>query len=286
MKVIHIPTWDLAREIKKSGQTVHVTVECEYGKNVLEGKCMTLAHHVEEYKHLPSPCERSITLDLPRHAVIAISHLDWDVIGALASIFGKKAGEADFWRAVGFIDVHGPHHLYRFPQNVRDRMNAYWCWTSKHHRLPANQKEVTDVTHVIENHLDAVERILNGDREMIESGRNWERQLTRRVEKCLVKESDDLRIFVTNDVKCTSSYYSPKTNKMIPLIVEYNTSTKRIRMSSVDGSYNVVRFLVDHFGDEAGGKEGIACSPRNQEVEWDDWLSFLEKVETIYQNAA
>lgn len=286
MKVLYIPNWDLAREMKKSGQTIHVTIECEYGKNVLEGNLLTLAHHVEEYKHCPAPCVVDIELELPENAVIAVSHLDWDVVGALTGLYKKKKNDPSFWNAVEFIDLNGPHHLYRFSEEIRDKMNAYWCWTSKHYRLPANQKEVTDITFIVEKHVEAIEKILNGDRELLEAGRVWEKHLAKRVEKCLVKENKDLRIFVTNDVKCTSSYYSAKQRSMVPLILEYNTSTKRIRMSSHNSSLDVVGIMVDYFGEEAGGKEGIACSPRNKEIEWDDWLGFLEKVENMFQKAA
>lgn len=286
MKILYIPSWDLAKTVKKSGQTIHLTIECEYGKHVLEGSWATLAHHVQAYKHCPAPCVSILPADMPDNVVVAVSHLDWDVIGAIAGLIGKKKEDDAFWKAVETIDLKGPHHLISFPETFRDRMNAYWCWAGKNAKIPSFEKGVQDITSIALEHVDAVHRIMEGDHHLLEAGKAWEKQLTKRVEKCLIKENEQFRVFITNDVKCTSHYYSPTLRSVVPFIIEYNTFTKRVRLSSYDNLVDLVDIMVGFFGEGAGGKDGIACSPRQEQVEWEVWLSFLGKIEDMVQQAA
>ena len=106
-KILLAPTKELAASIPQP----EATVEAEYGGSCIEGKEITLAHHVEKYKDNPAPCNTDLekTLD---GATILVSHIDLDTLGGIFAISGEKMDDPEFWQAAEFIDLNGPHHIH------------------------------------------------------------------------------------------------------------------------------------------------------------------------------
>lgn len=89
------------------------------------------------------------------------------------------------------------------------------------------------------------------------------------------------RVFSTNRVFCGGSYYSPKQKKIIPAIVSYNENFKAVTLSFEDGGkkYNAVKIMQELFGEGAGGKAGIAGTPRGIEFTFGDTKKVIERLE-------
>lgn len=258
--IVLAPNFELATTVRATA-----TVEAEYGGKVVTGNKVTLAHHSGEYVNNPAPCSVSVPT-LEDGSIILVSHIDADTIGGCLELMGLKPESQEFWDAVAFVDVNGPHNAYKLSDNQRDMLNALWAWNNT---LPRTRyTEVTDVTEVILDNVDIMQRIINGDEELIEAGKKWAEETTEAVEKCLLKETEKVRVFKTNGVFCAASYYSPKFEKVIPATVTLNTKFRAITVAFEDGGKNAsaVEIVQKLWGDKAGGHAGIAGSPRGWEV--------------------
>lgn len=122
-----------------------VTVEAEYGDEVVRGTIATLAHHGPRSNN-PCPCLADNDVAKPMCScgvgcpvdgyvgegcdagrteddlvVIGVSHLDLDTLGGIAAVLGVKYdydkaevgydGPLEFWQLAAFVDVNGPHKI-------------------------------------------------------------------------------------------------------------------------------------------------------------------------------
>ncbi len=243
--------------------TFAATVEAEYGDNCVEGTKVTLAHHGSRSKN-PAPCcwEQPIP-QLEEGDEILISHIDLDCIGGCAAVLGIKPECDEFWKAAAFVDVNGPHHIQELTQKQQDMLNAYYAWSAQQPRAP-RYTEVTDVTEVVMANISIIERITSLEDELIEAGKEWREKTTKEVESKLQTECEIFRAFITDRVFCAGSYYSPKLGAIIPATVTLNTGMKAITIAFEDGGKkcSAVEIVQSLWGSEAGGRAGIAGSPR------------------------
>lgn len=118
---------------------------------------------------------------------------------------------------------------------------------------------------------------------MIENGKEWVEEKDRIIEDRLVSETVNVRLFASYGVFCSSAYYSPKQNMIIPGIVVYNFNNKSITISFSDdvniSACDVAQYL---WGPEAGGHKGIAGSPRGMEMEFEDAVHAADYIETLF----
>jgi hypothetical protein len=266
MKILLVPNWGFT-----TNMAPEATVEAEYGDKVLKGSMVTLAHHTAEYRNCPAPCNAEVG-QLPENATIVVSHIDLDTIGGCLALMGMKPSNGEFWAAAEFIDLNGPHHLFKFSKNVQDAFNAYWAWNFSQPRSP-RITEVTDVTSVIEKHKDVLERILDGDESLLEIGKKWTAETTEKVEGCLIEEMPKMRIFATDDVFCSAAYYSPSLAQIVPVTLVLNTRMGSITVACADGSINARETVQALWGPEAGGHFGIAGSPRGKKMSLNDLVN-------------
>lgn len=101
------------------------------------------------------------------------------------------------------------------------------------------------------------------------------------VESRLVKENHSVRVFVTDGPFCNGSYYSPQQEAIIPAVVSYNKKFHSITLSFEDGGKNLSakEIVQSLWGPEAGGRDGIAGSPRGQEMTIEDLENATRTVE-------
>ena len=245
------------------------SVEAEYGDYCVEGRQVTLAHHGSR-SHNPAPCN---TPGVPvlEGGVILVSHLDLDAAGGVFALMGEKKEDKEFWAGAERIDVNGLHHMHELPQEVQDKLNAYYAWKDKLPRI--RYSEITDVTEEFLSTRDALAIILDEGhpkhKEMIEEGIAWERASRERVESKLIAESEYVRCFVTDGVFCAAAYYSPNYERIVPATVVCNTVYRSITVAFADGGKRLsAREIVQGlWGQEAGGHNGIAGSPRSWNVD-------------------
>ena len=122
---------------------------------------------------------------------------------------------------------------------------------------------------------------------LIADGREWAQTREAAVEEQLIYEDKNMRVFDSNGVFCAASYYSPKQDALIPATVTYNEKTKTVTLGFEDGGkqYNAMEIVRGIWGPEAGGREGIAGSPRGVEMTKDDLHALVERLKEVQESA-
>lgn len=270
-RIICVPYYMCKEDLNSLGIRVDATVEAEYGEKVLEGDKVTLAHHVEKYKNCNAPCNRKVE-KLKSGENIIVSHMDLDTIGGCLALLGLKPEDKEFWKGAEFIDIKGNHHIKELSKEVQDKINAYSAFNSKLEKI--NQRKITDVTERLLLYKNVLEKIINNDKELINEGRRWTQEILEKIEKCLIYEDENIRIFKSRDnIFCSAAYYSEAKKKIIPTTLTYNMVTKSITLAFEDGGkkYSAKEIVQNLWGDKAGGHRGIAGSPRGVEMSEEDF---------------
>lgn len=273
MTILLAPTLETAQTINATA-----TVEAEYGKNVVKGSRITLAHHVEEYRNNPAPCVVADVPVLEDGDTILVSHLDGDSVGGCLALMGLKPQSDEFWQAIGFVDVNGPHNTYQLTEQQQTMLQAFWAWNNTLPRV--RYTEVTDVTQQVLDNVSIIQQIINMDPELIEAGEQWQKETTEAVESRLVAETDKVRAFRTDGVFCAASYFSQNLGVVVPATVSLNTKFRAITIAFEDGGkcHSAKDIVQELWGSEAGGHSGIAGSPRG-------WDLSDEQLEAEFQRA-
>lgn len=267
----------IATNLELVNREYAATVEAEYGDFCVEGTKATLAHHGSRSNN-PAPCCWGEKLpELENGDEILVSHIDLDTIGGCLDLLGIKPNCPEFWEAAAFVDVNGPHHIHELSKHQQNMLNAYYAWNQAQPRV--RYTEVTDVTDVILTHRAILERIVALEPELIAAGKQWEEETTAATESKLHSESPLVRAFVTDGVFCSASYYSPTLKAVIPATVCLNTATRAITIAFADGGKTCsAREIVQRlWGPEAGGRDGIAGSPRGWNVTDEELKANFEK---------
>lgn len=271
VRVILVPRYMSEEELKNNGIIPEATVEAEYGDDVIEGAIITLAHHAEKYKKNNAPCNTDYVPLLQDNSTIVVSHLDLDTIGGIAALIGRKIQDSIFWKDAEFIDLNGQHNLFQLDENSREKYIAYKAYQEKN-KMP-RMTEITDVTEKALEYLDILDKIMDGDKQLIEIGKEWDRLVKEEIEECLIFENDNIRVFDSpKGVFCSASYYSEKQQKVIPSTITLNGKFKAITLAMADGGKEIsAKEMVQKlWGSEAGGHAGIAGSPRGKEMTKED----------------
>ena len=275
-RVILAPSYDIAKNIK-----AEATVEAEYGDECLEGTMVTLAHHGPRSNN-PAPCNTPDVPELPPFATVVVSHIDLDTLGGIYALQGRKPEDYRFWEAAKMIDVKGAHHIHELDKDIQDKLNAYYAYNDGQPRQ--RYTEAIDVTKQIDDTYNVVNAIVDiNDPEhdkLITAGKEWAQTREKEVEDQLVYENKDVRVFDTNGIFCAASYFSPNQNTICPATVTYNEKFKSITLAFEDGGkqLNAKEIVQELWGPEAGGREGIAGSPRNVEMTKNDLAKLVNEL--------
>lgn len=275
-RVILAPSYDIAKNIK-----AEATVEAEYGDECLEGTMVTLAHHGPRSNN-PAPCNTPDVPELPPFATVVVSHIDLDTLGGIYALQGRKPEDYRFWEAAEMIDVKGAHHIHELDKDIQDKLNAYYAYNDGQPRQ--RYTEAIDVTKQIDDTYNVVNAIVDiNDPEhdkLITAGKEWAQTREKEVEDQLVYENKDVRVFDTNGIFCAASYFSPNQNTICPATVTYNEKFKSITLAFEDGGkqLNAKEIVQELWGSEAGGREGIAGSPRNVEMTKNDLAKLVNEL--------
>ncbi len=275
-RIILAPSYDMAKNIN-----TEATVEAEYGDECLEGTMVTLAHHGPRSNN-PAPCNTPDVPELPPFATVVVSHIDLDTLGGIYALQGRKPEDDRFWEAAEKIDVKGAHHIHELDQDIQDKLNAYYAYNDEQPRQ--RYTETIDVTKQIDDIYNVVNAIVDiNDPEhdkLIAAGKEWVQTREKEVEDQLIYENKDVRVFDTNGIFCAASYFSPNQDVIVPATVTYNKKFKSITLAFEDGGKQLdAREIVQElWGPEAGGREGIAGSPRNVEMTKDDLAKLVNEL--------
>lgn len=196
---------------------------------------------------------------------------------------GRKKEDKEFWKAAEFIDLNGPHNLFQVDEETRKKYIAYQAYQANH-RNP-RFTEITDVTGIVLEHLGIIDRVIDGDKTLIQEGIKWDEETKKKIEECLVFENDNVRVFNSPDgVFCSAAYYSEKQGKVIPSTVTRNGKFKSVTVAMADGGkvLSAKELVQELWGNEAGGHPGIAGSPRGQEMTEKDMQQLANIVNERY----
>lgn len=282
-RIILAPSYDMAKNIN-----AEATVEAEYGDECLEGTMVTLAHHGPRSNN-PAPCNTPDVPELPPFATVVVSHIDLDTLGGIYDLQGRKPEDDRFWEAAEMIDVKGVHHIHELDKDIQDKLNAYYAYNYNH--AGERYSETADVTKQVEDAYGVINDILDIDAPehdmLIADGKEWAQAREAAVEEQLIYEDKNMRVFDSNGVFCAASYYSPKQDALIPATVTYNEKTKAITLGFEDRGkqYNAMEIVRSVWGPEAGGREGIAGSPRGVEMTKDDLHALVERLKEVQASA-
>ena len=269
-KIIFIaPNLETARQ-----KEFDATVEAEYGSFVVYGKKETLYHHVNPQNPCPCLYENNKNNNI---STILVSHIDLDSIGGCLALLGQKPEVCpDFWELAAYIDVNGSHNLDDAPFSNEAKVLLIAFWYVHNKKENPRFKELTDVTETIMEYRDILSSLEN----YISEAKDWYSKSNAEVEKRLVYENENFRIFKTERLWCNSAYRSMQTGKIVPFIITYNIELKSFTVSTClkDENIHIGNILKEIFGDKAGGHAGIGGTPRGEEFEFEDHTKIIEKL--------
>lgn len=292
--LILAPTLALAE--KYAGEhRVDATVEAEYGDACVKGEIATLAHHGPRSGN-PAPCNTDVEPIKGKDVTILLSHIDLDALGGVMALTGEKPDDPEFWKAAEYIDVNGIHHMHDLPQNIQDKLNAFYAVEDglRKEEGPVDRTSISDIAEAVAKRESAVGIILDERHpehgNYIEAGKKWAEEIETAVEKQHVCDTRNARVFITEGPFTAASYYSPDAEKVMPATVTYNKKFSSITVAFADGGdpngrKNARDIVQSLWGMEAGGREGIAGSPRGKEMTLHDLVKAVDAVEAAVEPA-
>lgn len=285
VSVVLAPSKELAEVISP-----HISIEAEYGDYCIPGALLTLAHHGSRSGRHNAPCNAQISEEILGNIekirsdsglVVLVSHLDADTIGGIINCIlpelyvSIKSSFPGFWEGLEYVDVWGIHHLHDLEEDVQKHITCYNMIAQKFRRQ-YSRNESTNVTSDVENLIYILlEMLFEKDSSLYKVASKMNDENIRKIESSLIKENKKLRMF-NGDVFTAASYYSPKMDAVVPVTVSRNTATGAITLAFEDGGkkYSASNIMQELFGDKAGGRAGIAGTPRGESFSLED----LEKL--------
>lgn len=264
------------------------TVEAEYGDAVVEGTNggPTLAHHGPR-KANPSPCLRGNEA-FPGLRAIGLSHVDLDALGGVLSLLGRKPGPDGFWSLAAFVDVNGPHRMRHAPDGAQKRfthlMHAFWAWSETHRLYPPRDGSVVSANEWVEQAEDALHGIfglfgVEAQDALLAAGAKHRANgeaLNRASIVAVLERRDNqgaARVAVRKAAAfCNHLYNLPEGlagDGVVDGVVAFNPEAGSITVSLESPRPGVsCREIVQRlWGPLAGGHDGIAGSPRDQQMD-------------------
>jgi hypothetical protein len=256
------------------------TVEAEYGQIVVEGYT-TLAHHGPRTGN-PAPCVTQVAAPLLHGAVVGLSHFDLDGLGGCMRLAGYKPqtkAEEAFWLLVAELDVRGYHQMksilnaFQLPADMEEKIkewyHAFQAWSQKNRYFPPRDGSLTNCTTAIRAGIGAVVSILSDDSTLLSEGAVWlEAQRTldqESIKKVIITCQGPLLVRQhaqsTNFLYNTHAYGGTGT-----LVLAHNLTSGVVTLSRESDAIPVdaCEVMQSVFGPEAGGRAGIAGSPRGR----------------------
>lgn len=273
--------------ITREGKAPIATIEAEYGSEVVKGTKATYAHHVAGWTTAPSlqPNNGDFSVEdiMDSSNYILVSHIDLDVICGILSILNAYDVRDAVREAVNFVDCNGQHKL----ASVKDAegrafIESYIGIVSKF-RAPFGVEDVTDYCKMVGN-------ILMGNKEKdtdwAELGHQVLAQKEAEAKKATVLENNGVVLFdAPENVFGLNSAYTVE-GKEYNYTVVYSNKFKTITVAAAAGKdqpIDMVKFMQEVFGPEAGGHYGIAGSPRGVEYTLADAMNLFERFVTVTQ---
>jgi hypothetical protein len=267
------------------------TVEAEYGDVCVEGSIQTLAHHGSR-SHNPAPCATADVSVAGADDVIVVSHVDLDTLGGLGKLLGFEPclGILGFWKLAEFVDVNGPHKLHEAeatPKNLED-LYAYWAWSQDNRVFAPRDGSALEITDKVLEHLDVLGCLLNpqGDADIIrgkelraagQAFKEAEEELNRESLKDVITTPLG-DIAIRSAAAFTNHLYTTVDEQVCAGVLAFREDLKSVTVSFSEEQGNACEIMQKAFGPEAGGRKGIAGSPRDVDYAVEDLGKVVEQL--------
>lgn len=295
-RVLHSTSPDLLRAADP-----HLTVEAEYGSDVVVGSVFTAAHHQpvgSKYAgdHLvsggrPAPCNDAQIPTLDPNTgewVVGISHLDLDTVGGVLRALPEFAGlfapeHAGFWNLAAFVDTNGAHKVHlsgATPADI-DRLYGWWAHFKTLPRLGFNT--LNDATEVVLGCAPVLRELLVGNEERIEAGRTFRAAedtlnaasfVAHRASGVLLRKSPTQGDFVNH-------LYTAPNGSVARAVVAFNPEAGSVTVSleSLVAGVSCRDTVQGLWGPLAGGHTGIGGSPRGTAMTEEQFMDCVLAIE-------
>lgn len=278
------------------------TIEAEYGDKCVEGSILTLAHHGSRSDN-PAPCVAEIDIGHRDAMDIAgwtfgVSHLDLDSIGGIAAVLGLDLGWEGFWKAAAWVDTRGPHRLDEFlstasfmlgdsAELVKSQLHAYWAWSQANRVFAPRDGSVLDVTEQVKATFGVLEQIFAEDPALMELGRVWAAEEAELNKQSLFgfRKAGEHWVLVRVWDRFCNHLYAIADGLTADAVIALNTKFGSITVSRESDSVplNCRKFVQSLWGEEAGGHDGIAGSPRNREMTTADLQTAADRLASLLE---
>lgn len=250
----------------------HAVVEAEFGSVEVMGSSnlLTLNHHVRPGRPCPCLYDNAGTY-AGRIEAVGISHFDLDTLGGVLALQGRKPKDVAFWRLAAWVDTHGPHRVKECPtytEHDHIRLAAFWSWSQKNRLFAPRDGSCEEVSSFVDGAHAEIVAILNGQRDEI--GQDFLASEAELMDISFVAERGPV-VLRTGDTFTNHLYYGVD-GQPVSYVVALNTKFKSITISKADASLPISckDFVQELWGALAGGHDGIAGSPRGQEMTLED----------------
>ncbi len=245
-----------------------VTVECEYGLEVVEGQLHTMAHHVPGWETAPSLQMNIKSFKFDQDDYIMISHLDLDTICGIMAAIGEYNVSEDIKKGVNYVDCNGQQHLFdtEVSEEAREFILSYIGYAQKN-RAPFGVEDVTEYVS------DAISSLRT--REYYEAGKAFVENRKAEAEASVVSTLGSIALI---EQKTDSTAFGLNSEyilggKEYDYVIVFSNKFKSVTISARRGSNdpkNMAELVRVVFGPEADGHHGIAGSPRGKEFSLED----------------
>lgn len=258
-----------------------VTVEAEYGKVLVEGSILTLAHHGDRGDNLPPSLRGNDPV--PGIQRIGISHMDLDTLGGILSVMGLKPDAPSFWELSGFVDLNGPHRVMEAnpSQEDLDRIRAFWAASKKTPVYPPRDGSVGDVTNQVYQLASTLSQILLGDEDLLQAGRDMVAADADRNASSFLSFDPESGIILRDSTQgFVNDLYTTPDGQPARAVVSHSNAeecpngnmTASLAMP-VEGVH-IGNLLGEFFTPECGGHAGIGGTERDQKRPFSDAEAF------------
>ena len=175
--------------------------------------------------------------------------------------------------SAAYVDIHGPHKLEESSasEETRDRLCLFWEWSEENPAPRPAGKEVLDVTE----HFERAEKCLQSTSDLLTvnqllQAQSWRQEQHRQKMEYFIGAYQGVGVFLIpkgKPFRFCNTYYDV-TEPRLHIIVSFTEETGVITLSkeSVIIPLNCCKVLQRVLGPLAGGREGIAGSPRGEKM--------------------
>lgn len=255
--------------------SLFAVVEAEYGNTEVEGSSdkLTLNHHIRPER--PCPCSLSnARFEEERDSIeaVGLSHFDLDTLGGILALQGEKPKIHKFWALAEHVDLNGPHVIQEHPlydEKTHCLLASFWAWSKANRLFAERDGSVSDVTEYVQEAKSVLGHILMGEKKDLQRGKDFLREEADLKNRSFVTAKNG--VVLRQDTAFVNHLYYDRKGNPLGYVVGFNPQRKSVTVSRAgDEGISCSDFVQRLWGPGAGGRDGIAGSPRDEDKTLDD----------------